>query len=92
MPVTGRKTLLPPALYPDGDFDYVLGVNALAERTSKLTTCDAEFWNLVRDTGVSHLYLVSGRGPLQAENLAGCAGLSWLYERESVTIFGVNRP
>jgi hypothetical protein len=89
MPLTGRETLLPPVLYVMGGREYVEGINNYAETTSQLKECSPEFWNLVKEAGVTHIYLVEGRGSLKAEGLEGCEGLSLVYEQGGVTIFEV---
>jgi hypothetical protein len=90
MPLTGRETLLPPALYIMGEREYVDGINSFAATASQLQECSAEFWGLVQEAGVTHVYLVEGRGSLKAEELAGCEGLSLVYDRKGVTIFEVD--
>ena len=89
MPLTGRETLLPPALYVMGERDYVEGINKYAETASQLQDCSPELWNLVEEAGVTHIYLVEGRGSLQSEQLEGCNGLSMVYARSGVTIYKV---
>ncbi|MFQ5616957.1 MAG: DUF6541 family protein, partial [Anaerolineales bacterium] len=69
-PLTGRTTLLPPVLYIQGAPDYVLGINDLAGRAAQIQGCAAafaaasaaanagdEFWALVEDAGITHVYL-----------------------------------
>ena len=87
MPLTGRATLLPPVLYVMGARDYVDQINTWAETTSQLKECSEEFWGLVQDTEITHIYLVEGRGSLQPEGLDGCEGISEVYEKGGVHIY-----
>jgi hypothetical protein len=91
MPLTRRETLLPPALYVMGERDYVEGINRYAETASQLQECSPELWDLVEESGVTHIYLVEGRGSLQPEKLEDCNGLSIVYAEGGVTIFEVVR-
>jgi hypothetical protein len=92
MPLTGRETLLPPALYVMGNRDYVEGINNYAETASQLQECSTEFWDLVQEAGVTHIYLVEGRGSLQPEGLEGCDGLSIEYAKGGVFIYVIIIP
>lgn len=89
MPLTGRETLLPPVLYVMGERGYVDRINAFAEVVSRLENCSPEFWDLVRDARVTHIYLVEGRGSLQSEGLEGCPGLLLVYDKDGVLIYEV---
>ena len=89
MPLTRRETLLPPVLYVMGARDYVDKINNFAETASQLQDCSTEFWELVQEAGVTHIYVVEGRGSLQPEGLEDCAGLSLVYAKDGVAIFEV---
>jgi len=89
MPLTGRETLLPPALYMLGARGTVENINNIAETVSQLQDCSPEFWDLVQEAEVSHIYLVEGRGSLQPEGLEGCTGLSLVYEQDGVFVYEV---
>jgi len=89
MPLTRRETLLPPVLYVIGARDYVENINNYAESASQLQDCSPEFWDLIQEAGVTHIYLVEGRGSLQPEGLEGCAGLSLVYDKAGVFIYEV---
>lgn len=88
-PLTGRKTLLPVALYPMGDPGYVQGVNQLAEKASQLKGCTPEFWEIIREEGYDYLYLTVGKGSVQVESLVGCPGLRRVYEQGGISIYQV---
>jgi small basic protein len=89
MPLTRRETLLPPALYAMGAREAVEKINKFAETTSQLKDCSAEFWDLVQEAGVTHIYLVEGRGSLQPKGLEDCADLSLVYDEGGVFIYEV---
>lgn len=88
---TGRKTLLPPALYTLGEPDEVRRINERAERASRLTTCDEAFWSLVEEGGLEFVYLREGRGSLQPSGLLNCPELVLIYRRDGVAIFQIAR-
>ena len=89
MPLTRRETLLPPVLYVMGARGTVENINNIAKTVSQLQDCSPEFWDLVEEEGVTHIYLVEGRGSLQPEGLEGCVGLSLVYEKDGVFIYEV---
>jgi hypothetical protein len=87
--ITGRQTLLPPALYTLGEPDDVRRINERAERASRLTTCDEAFWSLVEEGGFEFVYLREGRGSLQPSGLLNCPDVVLIYRREGLTIFQI---
>jgi len=89
--ITGRQTLLPPALYTLGEPDEVQRINERAERASRLTTCDEAFWSLVEEGGLEYTYLREGRGSLQPSGLLNCPELVLIYRRDGVAIFQIAR-
>jgi hypothetical protein len=90
-PYTGRRTSLPPALYLDGELDYVLGVIDRARRMSAVAECGPALSALLEETGAGYIYLRQGVGSLQPAALAGCAGLEAVYGEGEVFIFRVSR-
>ncbi|GIV63416.1 MAG: hypothetical protein KatS3mg045_0755 [Bellilinea sp.] len=89
--VTGRQTLLPPALYTLGDPEEVHRINEQAERASRLTTCDEAFWSLVEEGSLEFVYLREGRGSLQPTGLLNCSDVVLIYRRDGVAIFQIVR-
>lgn len=89
---TRRQTITPPGLYGMGESPYVTGINALAERASRITGCDADFWSLAADAGLTHLYLREGIGSLQPAALTDCAGLLLIYRRDGVYLYEITGP
>jgi hypothetical protein len=88
-PITGRETVLPPALYSAGAADYVRHVNALAERAGALQVCQRDFWQFVKDSGTTHLYLGKRYGPLRPEGLANCPNIRQIYAQGGVFIYEI---
>jgi len=91
-PLAGRKTSLPPALYLDGELDYVLAVLDRARRMAEIEGCGPDLAALIAETGATHIYLHQGRGGLQPAALAGCAGLRPVYSEGEVFVFRVMGP
>ncbi len=89
MPYTGRVSLLPPVLYVNAPQAYVAQVNRWVEDSRKLQECDADFWALVEEARLTHVYLHSGKGDLQPAALQECAGIRLVYQNAAVSIFEV---
>jgi len=70
--LTGRWTLLPSIHYGAGGQDVISGINAYAEPASRLKTCTSEFWRLVEDAKITHIYVKAGQGSLGPSALAKC--------------------
>jgi hypothetical protein len=87
LPLTGRRTLLPPAMFVYSARDDVLQINDWAVRARALTTCDEAFWALIREAEVTHIYLGSTPGSLLPSGLRECDGLSLAYQLDGVWIF-----
>jgi hypothetical protein len=90
MPLTGRSTFLPPALYLLGDQEDVIAINALSERASQFKACSAEFQTFLKETAITHVYLGPSQGSLRPDTLGDCPGLSIVYQNEGVTIYEVD--
>lgn len=91
-PYTGRFSLVPPSLYGLAGQDTVEQVKDWADRSGKLEGCDAAFWALVRDAGLTHVYVRQGSGKLQPNALVDCPRLDLLYSRDGVFIYRILRP
>jgi hypothetical protein len=89
MPYTGRSSLLPPVLYIDAPLDYVDQVNQWLERAGKLQGCSDDFWGLVKDAQLTHVYLHRGAGNLQPGALLNCPGISLLYQNDTVSVYSL---
>jgi hypothetical protein len=64
-------------------------VNSLAEGARTLEDCQPEFWQFVKESGMTHLYLGSRFGPLRPEGMEGCPRVRQLYAREGVFIYEI---
>jgi hypothetical protein len=89
MPLTGRETVLPPALYSAGDPDYIRQVNTLAGQAASLQDCGEEFGEFLQASGTTHLYLGSRFGPLRPEGLLSCPLVRQVYAQGGVFIYQV---
>jgi hypothetical protein len=89
MPLTGRDTLLPPVIYIMGEPDYLERVLAYAQKASHLEGCTAEFWELVEDARLTHVYVNRSSGPVHPDPLRNCPGLTLVYEKDGIFIFEV---
>lgn len=89
MPYTGRSSLVPPAAYGYGSRESILTIADWAERGEKLTGCTPDFWALVRDARLTHVYVREGAGSLTPEALNQCAQLRRLYSNEGVFIYEI---
>lgn len=89
LPITGRQTLLPPVLYFMGEREYVSKISARARIASSIEECSREFWALVEEAGLTHVYLREGVGSLQPDNLGDCEGLNLVYAGEGVAIYEI---
>jgi hypothetical protein len=90
MPYTGRFSLIPPALYTLALPDYVEGVNRWARATGNISGCSTEFWGVVDEALLTHVYLHQGKGKLQPSSLENCSGLSLVYRNEEVFIYEID--
>ena len=90
LPLTGRQALLPPAVYGWGSPGLIRQVNDWAARAAKIQGCGDDFWSLVNDARLDYIYLKRGRGNLQPEALAGCAGIQGVYDKLDVFIYEID--
>jgi hypothetical protein len=89
LPLANRRTLLPPMLYSFADREYIEQTDRLAERASTLKGCTDDFWELVREQGVTHIYIKEGAGSLQPADLDACRGIEEIYRIGKVRIYRV---
>lgn len=91
LPLAGRWTTAPPVLYVYGDPEYVAHVNAVADTLIGYRPGGEQaVLDLIAAEGITHIYLVAGKGPLQAELFAGRPGFTQVYAQDGVTIFAVD--
>lgn len=89
LPYTGRQSMIPPIIYNWGEPAYVDQIARLAGRASQLDGCTPQFWELVRDANLSHVYLREGQGNLQPQHLADCPRIHPLYAQNGVYIYEI---
>ena len=88
-PLTGRETFLPSGLYPMGEEDYVHDVNAAAARASQIKGCTPEFWELIQEEEISHIYINDLRGSVRSNHFTNCANTELIYARDDISIFRI---
>ncbi|MCB9136279.1 MAG: hypothetical protein H6636_12690 [Anaerolineales bacterium] len=89
MPLTGRRTFLPPALFLFGPKDEVKATNALAARAAQFNACTDEFRAFLTENKLTYVYLGANQGPLRPEGMASCPDFQVIYAQEGVTIYRV---
>ena len=88
LPSTRRWSIAPTIFYPFGNDLYVSETwKDWSQRASIVTTCETDFWELVKEAELNYLYVREGNTGIQAETLSNCDGLEKLYENEGVSIW-----
>ena len=88
--LTGRDTVLPPAIYIYGSAEYVKGINDLAEEILATESFDEErVQQLLRDNGVTHVYIGVRGGSIAPQMLIGSSYFRPVYSNGAVWIFRV---
>jgi hypothetical protein len=90
LPLANRRTLLPPMLYSFADRAYIDQTTDLAAEVSSLQGCTEDFWALVREQGVTYIYIKEGVGSLKPADLDSCRGLVEIYRIGKVRIYRVS--
>jgi len=86
--LTGRDTVLPPAIYIYGSAEYVKGINDLAAAISAAESLDAEnIRQLLRDNGVTHVYVGARGGRITPQMLMDSVHYRAVYSNGAVWIF-----
>ncbi len=100
--LTGRDTILPPAIYIYGSAEYVAGINDLAEEVAAMGAFDeaAEDFprtrQLLYDSGVTHVY-IGARGGEMAAGILGSSQVARssfyrpIYSNGAVWVFEIRR-
>jgi len=90
--LTGRATVLPPAVYLYGPAEYVKGINDLAEAAVAVESWDAESMRrLLSDNGVTHVYVGARGGPVTPRMLMNSPYYRPVYSRGPVWIFQIEK-
>lgn len=88
-PLSGRMTSLPNVLSAMGDGEYVNQVNQSAAKVSQIEGCTPEFWDLVGEGGLTHIYLNQSRGTILPHHFDNCSGVDLIYEANGIYIFRI---
>lgn len=91
MPYTGLYTLVPPVPYMWLDPAAVEQINRLAHLASQVKGCTPDFWDIVREARLTHVYIHEGKGSLQAASLDFCPRLTLLYRQQGVSIYAIEQ-
>lgn len=88
LPYTGRFSLVPTIFYPFGGEEETIALwKDWGRRAASMTTCSADFWQLVGEAQLNYIYLREGVGSLSAAALQGCEGIKQLYSGSGVSIW-----
>ncbi|WP_303773110.1 hypothetical protein [Anaerolinea thermophila] len=89
LPFTGRFSLVPPVPYVWTDPVTQERFNRWAKTAETLKGCSPPFWDLVREAGLTHVYLREGVGSLQPQDLKDCPRLKVIYQQEGVYLYEI---
>lgn len=87
--LTGRETILPPVMYALGTSEYYNQINSWAEQASHVEGCTDGFKDLIREAGLTYVFLGSEPGALRPDEVSACQYLSMVYEQGGVSIYRV---
>jgi len=87
MPVTGRRTVLPPVLYGQGPFEFVKTINHRAQSISILGETSSEMAAYLTNNSTTHVYIDEGNGSFQRNVLENCECADLVYSQNGVYIF-----
>ena len=91
-PYTGRASMVPPVIYGYSSPEKVKTITELARRAEQITGCTQDFWDLVRDASLTHVYLRQGTGKLQPQMLETCTELLKVYSAGGINIYEITAP
>jgi hypothetical protein len=89
-PLTGRWTSLPTLFYGFGEEELIEEVNRRAVKTLQTRPGEPNWWRLIREEGITHIYSHSGAEALPPESLLTCPGLKMEYRHGQVYIFKIS--
>ncbi len=91
--MTGRRTVSLPMAYMSEKFRQPGGIDGLkALDALKGSLCSDKAMALLKEQGVTHVFLGDANGPIQAEELQNCPGFSMEYHENAVTVFRFSSP
>jgi len=82
--LSGRETILPPIAYAWGDRGYFNKVSGLALQVRTLRGCEPDFWSLIEEQRITHIYFGTNGGALQSSRFEGCLGVMRIYDKSGV--------
>jgi hypothetical protein len=91
MPYTGRFGLVPPTFYSWGQPEYREQIAGLAERAERVDGCTPDFWEVVDEAALTHVYLREGVGRLQPAAMQNCPNLQLIYQVDGVYIYQIGQ-
>jgi hypothetical protein len=90
--LTGRETILPPAIYLYGSAEYVKGINDLAEAVVAIESFDEESSRrLLDDNGVTHVYIGAHGGSITPQMLMDSPYYRPVYSNGAVWVFQLRK-
>jgi hypothetical protein len=92
LPFAGRNSLVPPIVYTWQPEAVWRQVNDWANRSAEVKDCSPEFWQIMREAGLTYVYVREGKGSLQPAALDECSRLEALYRQEGVGIYRIKAP
>lgn len=88
-PYTRRFSLAMPSLYSTGEGEQKENWSSWQTLASHVTTCDDQFWSLVREANLNYIYVSTGKGSLQPAGLENCATITRQYDNGEVSIYEI---
>jgi hypothetical protein len=93
LPYAGRWALVPTVFYGFSNDPQITGtLTAWGASAGDIQGCSAEFWDLVEEADLDHIYLRRGVGGLQPAALSNCAGVALVYRNATVFIYRIQPP
>lgn len=93
LPYAGRWALVPTVFYGfSNDPQTTRTLAAWGASAGDIQGCSAEFWDLVEEADLDHIYLRRGVGGLQPAALSDCAGVALVYRNATVFIYRIQPP
>jgi len=92
LPLAGRWTSTPPALYNYGPTAYVRETHARTQQLLKFTSGQEQaLYQLIDRDQISYIYLGANPKPITAAAFPASQGFEQVYAQSGVTIFAVHR-
>jgi hypothetical protein len=93
LPLAGRWTSTPPALYDYGPAEYVRATRARTQQLRDFVPGQEQaLYQLIDHDQISYIYLGPSSKPITPAAFPASQGFEKVYEQDGVTIFAVHRP